>query len=170
MKLNKPCAKAWTNHPQPRRLMNNTNHSDYHIIEHGIAIVLALTISLINNLTCLYFSILTPNTKLMADPKREVGFSKSARRSSQSSTRTKTTTRGATNKTGTSSAKSPRKPRTRTPKDVSPSPSRTAQEVTPSCPDQMSQQTIECLTTSTPASKTTSRKTTRKRNLPIANA
>ena len=171
MKLNRPCAKAWTNHPQPRRPMNNTN-SDYHVIEHGIAIVLALICSLINNITgtqrWLYFSTPTNATKPTADPKREAGGMNAESLCKASSTRTKTTTRGATSKTGTSSAKSPRKPRTRIPKDVNPSPSKTAQVDTASCPDQMSHQTIECPMTSTPVSKTTSQKSTRKNDLPTA--
>ena len=140
----------------PWRTMTKTTEA--HVIEHIIAIVLSLTISLINNIKCLFTSTHTPDTKPTVAQKKAAGGTKSARRSSQSSTQRKTTTNGATSKTGTNSKSSATKRRTRTPKAAHQKQSTTVQVDTPSCQEQMSQTDTSCLTISIPALKNTSQK------------
>ena len=169
-KSNRPCAKAWTNHPHLIKPMNK--NTDYHMIEHIIAIVLSLICSLINNITgtkrWLSTSTPTPATCNTVAQKKGAGGTTAVRRSSRSSTRAKTTTSGATSKTGTSSKKSGTRRPTRTPKAVVLSPSVTQPEDILSSQGQTSQTNTSSLTISIPASKNTSQKSTLKKDLVTA--
>ena len=128
---------------------------DYHVLDHIIAIVLALSTSLINNL---WPSTSTPTnaTKPTVAKKKEAGGTNAVRHSRASSGRTKTSKSSSTSTASKSSKKSETKRPSTTQKAAAPRRSRTAQVDTPSCQVVVSPSPTTKTMTSSPASKTDS--------------
>ena len=143
--------------PTKRRPSMKPTTDEYHVIDHIIAIILSLSISLINNL---WPSTSTPThaTKPLEAQKKEAGGTNAVSRSRASSGRTKTSKSSKTKTT--SSSKSARQSSTKRPsttqKAAAPSRSRTAPGDTPSCQVVVTQLDTTKTTTSSHCSKTDS--------------
>lgn len=131
-----------------------TTTDEYHVIDHIIAIILSLSISLINNL----WSTSTPTnaTKPMEAQKKEAGGTNAVSRSRASSGRTKTSKSSSSKTTSKSARKSSTKRPSTTQKGAAPSLSRTAPGDTPSCQVVVTPLDTTKTTTSSHSSKTDS--------------